>query len=115
MPWPRVSPLLQIRVSTVQTGWWYVWFQWGGTISPPLGNDPAVSLWVEVSQLCLVMTWPWVGLSLEDSREEVPVLSVSGPGEGLWVRAVLLTPEGVQTSFSGYEVLTLGRLLSLAS
>lgn len=77
----------------------------GGTISSLLGNDPAVSLWVEVSQLCLVMSWPWVGLSLEDSREEVPVLSVSGPSEGSWVRAVFLcTPEGVQTGFSGCEV-----------
>lgn len=30
----------------------------GDTISSPLGNGPAVCLWVEVSQLCLVMTWP---------------------------------------------------------
>lgn len=55
-----------------------------------------------------------VGLSFDDSREEVSVLSVSGPSEGSWVRAVL-TAEGVQTGFSGCEVPTNGCLFSLAS
>lgn len=98
----------------MQTGGWSVWFQRGGTISSPLKNDPAVSLWVEVSQLCLMMTWPWVGLSLEDSREEVPVVSMRGPSEGSWVRAALLQ-QGVQTGFSGCEVPTPGCLFSVAS
>lgn len=81
----------------------------------PLRNGPAVSLWVEVSQLCLVMTWPWVTLSLDYSREEVSAHSVSGPGEDSWIRAVLLTAEGVQRGFSGGEAPTLGRLFPVAS
>lgn len=77
----------------------------GGTMSS-LRNGPAVSLWVEVSQLCLVMTWPWVTLSLDYSREEVPALSVSGSE---------LTAEGVQRGFRGCEVPTRGSLFSVAS
>lgn len=56
-------------------------------MSSSLRNGPAVSLWVEVSQLCLVMTWPWVTLSLDYSREEVPALSLSGPSEDSWFGA----------------------------
>lgn len=54
--------------------WVVVCVPTGGTISS-WRNDPAVSLWVEVSQLCLVMTWLWVGLSLEASREKRCVCS----------------------------------------
>lgn len=53
-------------------------------------------------------------LSLEDSREEVSVLSMRGPSEGSWVRAALLQ-QGVQTGFSGCEVPTPGCLFSVAS
>lgn len=81
-------------------------------MSSSLRNGPAVSLWVEVSQLCLVMTWPWVTLSLDYSREEVPALSVSGhvrtPGSEL-------TAEGVQRGFRGCEVPTRGSRGSLFS
>lgn len=77
-------------------------------MSSPLRNGPAVSLWVEVSQLCLVMTWLWVILSLDYSREEVPAFCVSGPGEDPWIGAVLLTAEGVQLGLRGCGVPRLG-------
>lgn len=89
-PWPQVSPLLLIRVWAPATP--------GGLCSNRRHylfwrNDPVVSLWVEVSQLCLVMRWPWVGLSLEASREKRCLFF-------LWVgqamAALPLTPEDVQ-------------------
>lgn len=84
----------------------------GGTISSPLKNDPAVSLGGSIPTL--LNDDLAVGLSLEDSREEVSVLSMRGPSEGSWVRAALLQ-QGVQTGFSGCEVPTPGCLFSVAS
>lgn len=97
--------------------WVVVCVPTGGTISSPWRSDPAVSLWVEVSQLCLVMTWPWVGLSLEASREKRCVCSFCE-----WAKRWLLCSSHQRiyrtekrTCFSGCEMPTLECLFSTIS